>query len=55
MVPYLKDESKCVNKQRSNWGKGKSEWYTRHQTAEQKERRDGQQNKCVELKFGFLH
>lgn len=29
MVPYLKDASKWMHKQRSNWGKGKSEWYSR--------------------------
>ena len=28
MVPYLKDESKWVRKQRSKRGKGKREWYS---------------------------
>jgi len=29
MVLYLKDASKWMHKERSNWGKGKSEWYSR--------------------------
>ena len=36
MVHYLKDARKWVHEERSDLGKGKSEWYSQTQTVEQK-------------------
>jgi len=55
MAHYLKDASKWVYEERSNLGKGKSEWYSHHRRQNKRGEERGRQNKCVELKFDFLH